>query len=230
MTEFISQSSLACILITFLSYWIGDAIHKKWPLPVLNPLLVAIILSAGCIYVLHLSPDEFSTQNKSLNLLLTPATVCLALPLYEQYQLLKKNFRALCIGITGGVIANGFLIFILAKLFHLDQTQFITLLPKSVTTAIGLAISEELGRIVPVTVIIIAFTGVLGNVSARAACRLCRITEPLAQGIGIGTASHVIGTSKALEINETAGAASSLSIALAGILTALFAPLLAGLY
>lgn len=230
MNDFINSSSYLCMLITFLSYGIGSVIQKKWNYAVFNPLLLSVILSTAVIYLLDIDLSIYREGNGSLSFLLTPATICLALPLYDQFSLLKKNFKALSAGIVSGVVTNCLLIFIISKMTGLDHTQFVTLLPKSVTTAIGLGISEELGGVVSITVLMIIFTGVFGNMSAKFVCRLFRITEPLAQGIGIGTASHVIGTSKALEFSETAGAASSLSIALTGILTVLFSPIMSLLY
>lgn len=224
------STSCFCVLITFISYWGGVSLKKHFRFALFNPLLAAIVFSLVLITLLKITTSDYQTGNETLHFFLTPATICLAIPLYEQISLLRNNLTALLIGIVSGVITNLVLIFLLASAFHLSRTEFITILPKSVTTAIGLSLSEELGGIVSITVLVIAITGVLGSMIGESICRIFHITEPLAQGIGIGTASHVIGTSKALELNPAAGAASSLSISLAGIITVLFSSFTVSLY
>lgn len=153
---------------------------------------------------------------------LTPATVCLAIPLYEQWQLLKKNYKAVIVGITSGVLTSLLTVFVLSLVMNLDHAQYVTLLPKSITTAIGMGLSEELGGYVTITVAVIVITGVLGNIFGEVICKLFRIEEPIAKGLALGSASHAIGTAKAMEMGEIEGAMSSLSIAVAGILTVVF--------
>ena len=160
---------------------------------------------------------------------MTPATVCLAVPLYEELELLKNNWKAVLFGIISGVITSLTTVLVLAKLLGLDHKTYVTLLPKSITTAIGMGISEELGGYVTITVAVIVITGVLGNILAELICKLFRIKEPIAKGLAIGTASHAIGTTKAMEMGEVEGAMSSLSIAVAGIVTVLLASFYAGI-
>ena len=164
---------------------------------------------------------------KYVSYLLTPATVCLAVPLYEQFQLLKKNAKAVLLGIFSGVLTSLGSIFLLSRLFRLDHATYVTLLPKSITTAIGVGISEELGGYVSLTVAVILITGVLGNMIAEGLCKLFRITDPIARGVAIGTSSHAIGTAKAMELGEVEGAMSSLSIVVSGMLTVLGAAVFA---
>ena len=151
--------------------------------------------------------------------LLTPATVCLAVPMYEQLELLKKNLKAVMVGILSGVLMSLGCILVMAIVFGLNHETYVTLLPKSITTAIGMGVSEELGGAVTITVAVIIITGVLGNMLAETLCKLFHIDEPIAKGISIGSASHAIGTAKAMEMGDVEGAMSSLSIAVAGILT-----------
>ena len=175
--------------------------------------------------VLSLLKIEYKHYNegaKYISYLLTPATVCLAVPLYRQFTLLKQNKNA-------GVLTSLLSVFLLAKLFGLDHEQYVTLLPKSITTAIGLGISEELGGFTTITVAVIIVTGIMGNVIAELVFRIFRIEEPVAKGLAMGTASHAIGTAKALEIGEIEGAMSSLAIAVAGLVTVFAAPLFANL-
>lgn len=172
--------------------------------------------------VLVVADVDYEVYNKGASYIswfLTPATVCLAIPLYEQWQLLKDNFKAVLFGIVSGVITSLATVFVLAKLMGLTHEEYVTLLPKSITTAIGMGVSDELGGYVTITVAVIIITGVLGNIFGELICRLFRITEPISKGLALGSASHAIGTAKAMELGEVEGAMSSLAIAVAGVLT-----------
>ena len=171
----------------------------------------------------------YEDGSQLLSYLLTPSTVCLAIPLYQQMGLLKKNMKAILAGILSGVFTSLAGVWVFSTLFHLDKQIYATLLPKSITTAIGMGISEELGGIVTITVAAIIITGIIGNVLAETICRVFKIEEPVAKGIAIGSSSHALGTAKALELGEIEGAMSSLSIAVAGILTVIAAPIFATL-
>ena len=192
---------------------------KKFKLAIFNPVLIAIVLIIGFLLIFDMDYASYSSGAKYISYLLTPATICLAVPLYEQFELLKKNMTAVMIGIISGVMSSLTCILGFALLFSLNHIEYVTFLPKSVTTAIGMGISEELGGSVAISVSVIIITGVLGNMFAEFICKVFRITEPIAKGIGIGSASHVIGTSKALEMGEVEGAMSSLSIVVAGLMT-----------
>ena len=141
-------------------------------------------------------------EQNVLSYLLTPSTVCLAIPLYQQMNLLKKNLKAIIAGITTGVFASLAGVWVFSMLFHLKKQFYVTLLPKSITTAIGMGISEELGGIVTITVAAIVITGIVGNMFAEGICKLCKIEHPIAKGLAIGTASHAMGTAKAMEIGD----------------------------
>ena len=217
------NSSYLYVLFTLLAYQMGLIVKKKTGL---NALLVAILL-VGC-FVLCLDVDVATYQAKTtyISYFLTPATICLAIPLYEQFELLKKNLKAIFVGIVSGVITSLLSITMLSVLFKLSNQELVSLLPKSITTAIGMGVSEELGGLVSLTVGAIIMTGVLGAVIAPFVLKLFNITHPIAKGIGIGSAAHAIGTSKAMEIGEIEGAMSSLSIVISGMLTVIFAPIL----
>lgn len=173
---------------------------------------------------------DYKGSAAPLTYLLFPATVSLAVPLYEQWELLKKNVLAILAGIAAGVVTSVGSILLLAWLFRLDAASAVSLLPKSVTTAIGVDVSTELGGIPALTTAVIILTGIIGNLLAVSLCKLLRITNPIARGIAIGTSSHAIGTSKALEIGQAEGAMSSLSIAVAGVLTAVLCPIAVNLF
>ena len=212
MTQFMSNSLFFGAAISLIAYEAGLLLKRKFKMAIFNPLLIAIIAVIAVLCLLHIDYDTYNQSGQYISYLLTPATVCLAVPLYQQMELLKKNLKAVIIGIVSGVLASLVSVLILAKLFSLSHEQYVTLLPKSITTAIGMGVSEELGGIVTITVAVIIITGVLGNM-------LARIEEPIAKGLALGTSAHAIGTAKAMELGEIEGAMSSLAIAVAGLLT-----------
>lgn len=230
MVEFFAESTFFGAVISILAYWIGTLIQKKWKYAIFNPMLIAIILIILFLTLLGIDYDVYNKGAEYITYFLTPATVCFAIPLYEQYERLKKNWRALLTGSLAGVLASLTSILLLSMLFGLTHEQYVSLLPKSITTAIGIALSGELGGIPTLTVAAIMITGVFGNICARALCRLFRIREPAAVGLAIGAAAHAIGTVRAREIGEEEGAISSLSIVVCGLLTVLAASVFAGLY
>ena len=229
MEEFLINSVFFGAVLSFLAYEIGLLLKKRFRLAVLNPLLIGILCVMGSLAVLDIDYQQYNEGAQYISYLLTPATVCLAIPLYEQLTLLKKNFKAVAAGIFSGTLASLGSVYLLAQIFGLDREQYVTLLPKSITTAIGMGVSQELGGVVTITVAVIIITGILGNVIAEGVCRIFRIQEPIAKGLALGTASHAIGTAKAMEMGPVEGAMSSLAIAVAGLLTVLGASVFAGL-
>ncbi|MDE6219128.1 MAG: LrgB family protein [Lachnospiraceae bacterium] len=216
-------------VISLAAYEAGLLIKKKFKLAILNPLLIATVCVMAVLLLLKVEYTHYHEGAKYISYLLTPATVCLAIPLYQQLELLKRNLKAVFGGITAGVLASLVSVFLLAKLFSLTHEQYVTLLPKSITTAIGMGVSEELSGIPTITVAVIIVTGILGNVIAEFVCRIFRIEEPIAKGLALGTASHAIGTAKAMEFGEVEGAMSSLAIAVAGLMTVVGASIFASL-
>lgn len=227
MKDVLCNSVYFGVVVSILGYVLGIIIKRKFKWGFLNSLLISIIFVIAVLLVLNIDYESYNEGAKYLSYFLTPATVCLAIPLYGQLELLKKNARAVIIGISTGVLSSLGSILGLSYLFHFTHEQYVTLLPKSITTAIGIGVSNELGGITTITVAVIIVTGVLGNIIAEGVCKLFRIKEPIAVGLAIGTASHAIGTSKALEIGEIEGAMSSLSIVVSGLLTVICAPIFA---
>ena len=219
MPEFAASSAFFGLFVTLAAYLIGLKIKEKTGLAIMNPLLIAIVLVMLLLRSLHIDYDSYNQSAKLVSSLLTPATVCLAVPLYEQLQLLKRHKAAIFTGVISGVLTSLVCVLVLSMLFGLDHAAYVTLLPKSITTAIGMGVSEQLGGHVSITVAIIIITGVVGNMIAESVCKVFRIKEPIARGIAIGTASHAIGTTKAMELGDVEGAMSSLSIVVAGMLT-----------
>ncbi len=219
MKEMLTNSVYFAVVLTLSSYQIGTVIKKKTGFALANPLLIAAILIVPILLILDVDYEAYKSGTQIISYLLTPATVCLAIPLYRQLELLKKYPLAIFGGIASGVLTTMVSIFLMSFAFGLTHEQYVTLLPKSITTAIGMGVSEKMGGIVSITVVSICITGVLGNVIAEWWLKVCRIKEPVAKGLAIGTASHALGTTKAMEIGAVEGAMSSLSIVVAGIMT-----------
>lgn len=219
MKEAIFNNIFFGVVITIAGYAVGAVLKKKFKLAIFNPILISTVLIIGILLLFGVDYNTYDESAKIISYFLTPATVCLAIPLYQQIHLLKANSKAIIIGILSGVLSSLGSILAVAYIFGLSHQQYVTLLPKSITTAIGIGVSQELGGIPAITVAVIVLTGIFGNMFAEGLCRLLKIKEPIAAGVAIGTSSHVLGTSKALEIGEVQGAMSSLSVVVAGLLT-----------
>ena len=227
MKELLTNSVFFGVMVSILTYELGMFLKRKLKLAIFNPLLISIAAVIVCLLAFNIDYDSYNAGAKYISYLLTPATVCLAVPLYEQVELLKKNAKAIFAGILSGVLTSILCALAGCVIFGLSHEQYVTLLPKSITTAIGMGVSEELGGIVTITVAVIIITGVFGNMMAEFVCKVFRIQEPVAKGIAIGSAAHAVGTAKAMEMGDIEGAMSSLSIAVAGLMTVVAAPLFA---
>jgi len=223
MKDLLQNSVFLGVLLSIGAYAIGMLLKRKTGWSILNPLLVSIVLIIAFLLVTGLSYQTYSEGADIISYMLTPATICLAVPLYQQVELLKKNYKAVLAGILSGVISSMITILVLALLFGFDHASYVTFLPKSITTAIGMGVSQELGGYVSVTVVVIVLTGVIGNVIADRVLGFLHIEEPIAKGVAIGSASHAIGTARAMEMGQVEGAMSGLSIVVSGIMTVLVA-------
>ena len=229
LNDVVRDSASAGVVISLLAYGIGMLVKKRLKLAVFNPVLISVVLVIAFLGLGSVEYDSYNSSARFLGYLLTPATVSLAVPLYLKLDVLKKNVAAIFVSILAGVATSLVCIFLMALAFRLSHEAYVTLLPKSITTAIGIGVSEELGGLPSITAAVIIITGILGNVTAEGLLKLFRITDPVAKGLAIGTASHAIGTAKAMEIGEVEGAMSSLSIVVAGVCTVAGASLFANL-
>ncbi len=227
MIEFLNNSLFFGLFLSLATYAVGCCLKRKLKTDLVNPLIISVILSIIVVLLLGMDYEVYKAQSSVLNYMLTPVTVCLAVPLYKQLNELKRNVWAISVGITAGVVTALSSVLLLSLAFGLSHELYVTLLPKSITTAIGLGVSEEIGGITEITVAVIVVTGVIGAAIGKPILKLFRITEPVAVGLAFGTASHAVGTSKALEIGETEGAMSGLAIVVAGIMTVILAPFFA---
>lgn len=229
MRELLSIAILP-ILLTFGMYQIGLLIQKKLKTAIANPVLISVILVLGFMALTGMENGEYQAGMAKFSWLMTPATVCLAIPMYQHLQTLRRNLPAIVTGIAVGAVSCLLMVALWAFAFRIDTRLALSLLPKSVTTAIGVPLSKMVGGLESVTTAVIILTGILANILGTALCKLFRLTDPIAQGVALGTSGHVIGTSRANEMGELTGAVSSLSLVTAGLLTAVVFPLAAALF
>ena len=240
LNEFVSDISFFGIFLTAAVYLGAIWLQKKTRLTFLNPLIVScvliiiLLLVCGIDYKIFIygkpTADGYDGTGASFfRIMLTPTTICLAIPLYEKLSYLKKYPLAIIGGITSGALTSVGTVAATALIFGLTHEQYVTLLPKSITTAIGMGVSEELGGIASVTAAVIIFTGIFGSVVAAAVMKLFKINHPVAVGLACGTAAHAIGTSRAREFGDIEEAMSGLSIAVCGLITVVLASVMAQL-
>ena len=224
INELLGESLFFGMALSLMAYQIGFAIQKKWKKVFLNPLLIAVILIITFLLLTGISYETYQYGAKYLSYFLTPVTVCLAVPLYKQLQILRKNLAAIIISIVLGCLAHGAVVIAVLLAFGVDKQLLLSLLPKSISTAIALGVSSEIGGIQGITVIGVMVAGISGAVVGPALLKLAGVTDPIAQGLAIGSASHAVGTSKAIELGEIQAAMSSLAIVVTGILTVVIVP------
>jgi len=230
MNDIFLNSAYAGVVLTFLGYWIGLRLKRRFKKTLFNPLIIATVFVILVLLLCHIDYESYNHSAKYLSYLLTPATVALAIPLYMQMDTLKKNLKAILISLTAGAFAGMASICAMSALFGITHAQYVTLLPKSITMAIGTALAEEYGGYPAITVAAIVLTGLTGNVFAESFAKLFRIKDPVAKGLAIGASSHAVGTAKAMEIGEVEGAMSSLAIVISGLLTVIGASIFAMLW
>lgn len=228
--EFAANSLFFGVMITLLTYQFGMVLKDRFKLAIFNPIVISIVCIMVALVVFDIEVTDYTKGAQYINYLLTPATVCLAVPLYEKVELLKKHMVAILVGVFSGVLASALSILLMSMAFGLSHAEYVTLFPKSITTAIGIGMAEEYGGIVTITVAAIVITGNLGNMIAEFVCKTCKIEEPIAKGIAIGTSSHAAGTAKAMEMGDVEGAMSGLSIAVSGLMTVVVAMIFVNLW
>lgn len=226
MLDYLLSISLLPMALTIGAFMLGAWVQKKTKCVAFNPIIVAVILIVGFLLLTKYPISDYQTGTKPISWFITPATVCLALPLYEQLKTLKKNLPAILIGVFAGTVTSLLVVLGMCLLFKTDRSITVSLLPKSITTAMGIVLSGQNGGIEALTATVIIVTGIIGNLTGSLLCKIFKIQHPIAQGVAFGTASHVVGTSRANEIDPLTGAVSSLSLAVAGIFTAILFPIM----
>ena len=227
MTALFQDNPLISIVITLIAYIIAYYIYNKTKLPILTPLVTTVILVGFSIYFMGVPYSVYNESGgKFINALIGPATVVLALPIYRNLPILKANLLVILLSIAIGSAIGIVGIYITAKIMGVSENILLSLLPKSITTAIAVDVADSIGAVKSITVLAVIVSGVAGAIIAPIVCKIFRIKSPLAIGIAIGTASHAVGTSKAIEMGETEGAMSGLAIGIAGALTVVLLPIL----
>lgn len=229
MSEFIN-TPLFGILLSIIAFEIGVWINKKTKISLLNPMLIGIVLVIGFLVVCNVKYESYKLGGDYISFFLAPATVALAVPLYKQLDKLKANWLPILVGIFVGSVSSIISVIVLAKFAGISQNVLVSITPKSITIPMGIEVSRLLGGLPAITVASIMITGITGAIISPIVCKLCRITDPVAQGVATGTASHAVGTSRMMELGEIQGAMSSLSIGIAGIVTAITAPIIVPLF
>lgn len=224
MTELLQLVSLP-LLLTLGAYQLALFLQRRVRSPLCNPILISVLLILGFLSLTGMTVSDYRAGIGSISWLLTPATVCLAIPMYEHFQVLRRNLPAIAVGVCTGAVSCLAMVGLFSALCGFDPELTVSLLPKSVTTAIGVPLSTLSGGVDSITTVAIICTGILASILGPALCRLFRLTHPVAQGAAFGTAGHVIGTSRATELDPLVGAVSSLSLVVAGLLTAILFPL-----
>ena len=217
------------MLLTLGAYQLGLLCQRKLKSALANPVLIAVILVLLFMLLTGVENATYQAGMSKMSWMLTPATVCLAIPMYQHFQTLRRNLPAIFAGIGAGAVSCLLMVILWAAVCHADRSLALSLLPKSVTTAIGVPLSEMAGGLSSVTTAVIIITGIVANITGCWCCKLFRLTDPVAQGVAFGTAGHVIGTARANELGELTGAVSSLSLVVAGLLTAVLFPLVSKL-
>jgi putative effector of murein hydrolase len=217
---------LTSVMVTLLAYRVGLLVQQKLMHPVFNPILIAAVLVGVFITVTGLPDSTYQAANVRLSWLLTPATVCLAIPMYEQLEILRKNLKCLLAGIAAGAVSCTGFVLLIALISGFDRALTVSLLPKFVTAAIGVPLSQLSGGIPSITTAVILLTGITGAVLGPTLCKLFKLEDEISRGVAFGTAGHVVATARASELSPLTGAVSSLSLVVAGLLAALVFPVI----
>lgn len=231
MNELFAGSVFFGVTITLASYFLGMFLKKRFSIPILNPMIMSVVFVIALLIATHTSYDTYNNGAKYITDFLTPATVCLAVPMYRQIEILKKNMAAVIAGILAGCIGHAVIVVALGLMLALDRVLIISVMPKSVTTAIAMGVCEESGGVVAVVIVGVVVAGNIGAIFGPALLKLLRINDPVAQGLAIGCCSHALGTSTAaVPMGEIQGAMSSLAIVVTGIMTVVIVPIVVGLF
>ncbi|OUQ30028.1 LrgB family protein [Massilimicrobiota sp. An134] len=230
MNNLLIETSYFGIVLSLLTYWLAVQIRKRWSYSLLNPLLISAFLTIFVLYVLDIDFQIYNQGAQMITYLLTPSTVCLAIPLYKQTQVLVKHFGAIIVSLLCGCLSGLMSVMVLCILLKTSETVLYSLMPKSITTAIAIGVSELLGGHSTMTVGVVILTGIFGSMIAKTIFKVFHINHPVARGLALGNSAHAIGTAKAIEWGEIEAAMSSLSIVISGIFTVFLAPIMIRLW
>lgn len=222
----LNELSFFCVFLTLITFRMGQILQAKLKTPIFNPILVAAILTGAFLLLTGMDTSAYTSSLDKISWLMAPATISLAIPMYEQFQVLRRHLKAIGVAVAAGSLSSLVFLALGSMALGVEKPLLISLLPKSVTTAIAVPLSQMSGGIASVTTVAVIATGIMSNMMGPWLCKVFHITDPIAQGVALGTAGHVIGTAKASEMNALTGAVGSLSLVISGILTAVFMPIL----
>lgn len=228
MKEMICTSPFFGITLSIIAYSIGCYINRKTRLALLNPLLISYLLIIPSLLLFDIPLEWYDKGGDIISMFLSPATAVLAITIYRQRKLLREHIAAVLAGSLAGAASSLLIVFILCRILGLDDTIMASLLPKSITTPMAIAVSESLGGIQAITVLSVIITGILGSIIGPPMMRLMHIRSEIAQGMAMGAASHAVGTSKAIELGEVQGALSSIALVMSGVITVVLSLLIFG--
>lgn len=214
------------VALAIICFQIGTSIQKRLKTPIANPLFIAAVLIVVFLSIFNIPMEAFYVGSDLIGLFLAPATAALAVPMYKNLQVIKANLLPILLGTAVGSLSCVLMIAVFCRIFGLSEIIQLSMLSKSTTMPIAMSITEQVGGIVPITVVCVVFTGILGSIITPWLIKICRIDNEVAQGIGIGTCSHAVGTTKAVELGEVQGAMSGIAMGLAGLFTVFWALLL----
>lgn len=221
MREAVFSSPFFGITLSLAAYCIGVMICRRTSLAICNPLLISYLIIIPTLLLAGIPLEWYENGGDLIDMFLSPATAVLALTVYRQRKLVRRHIIAIAAGTVAGCVTSITTVCAMCRLLSLDGIVTASLLPKSITTPMAIAVSQSLGGIGPLTVLAVIFTGILGSILAPLMTRVFRIRDEVVQGIAIGASSHAVGTGKAIEMGEIQGAMSSISLVISGILTVL---------
>ena len=214
------------IALSAAAFWVGVKVQKKTGWVIANPLIIAIVIVSGILLFFRIPYESYYQGGQVINMFLAPATACLAVSIYARLELLKKHWLPIVVGASCGSLTSMASVWLMCRLFGLDEAMTASLMPKSVTTPIAISISGSYGGIMSITVVAVIFTGILGSVLAPVFIKIFKVSDPMIAGLSVGACSHALGTSRAVELGEVEGAMSGLAIGICGIMTVLFSLIL----
>jgi predicted murein hydrolase (TIGR00659 family) len=224
---YLSASPLLHLTLTLIAYQAGSWVYRRGKLnPLLNPVLLAVVLLVAALMLTRTSYADYFEGAQFVHFLLGPATVALAIPLYRQFERVRRSALAILTSIITGSLTASLSAVALLRLFGGSWETAISIAPKSVTAPVAMGISEQLGGLPSLTAVLVILTGIFGAMLGPPLLDLLRVRDWSARGLAMGTASHGIGTARALQVNELAGAFSGLAMGLNALATAVLLPLL----
>lgn len=225
MLNDIFQHAASGVALTLIAYIFAKWLQKRTGWKVLSPLLTGTLFIIAVLLIGDINYENYRKGASIISFFIGPATVSFAIPLYKNLKVIKENLSLILFGIFGGLITGLISAFILALIFGINEQVTLSIYPKSVTSAIGFAISEMIGGKPEITLVLIVVAGVTGYISSEYIFKLLKIDNPIIKGISLGTNAHIIGTAKAMELGEKEGALSSAAITIAGLIMVFLVPL-----